>query len=58
MYLFLKNHHGSAPSSYQAVTHGTDASEGWQTSPPIVGQSTEPLVATATLLHLCEGETC
>lgn len=41
---FLRNHHGSVASSYQAVTHGTDASEGWQTSPPIVRQNTGALV--------------
>lgn len=29
---------------YQQVTRGTDATEGWRISPPIVGQSTEPLV--------------
>lgn len=41
---FLRNHHGSVASSYQAVTHGTDASEGWQTSPPIAGQNPGALV--------------
>lgn len=29
---------------YPQVTCGTDVTEGWQTSPPIVGLSTEPLV--------------